>query len=101
VGAVAARFYSARAAARKQLRSRKFLGRLPNTCWALGGRPVSLLHRRSHQDCHDGGEPKQIRIHWRQPGRPIGLVEKSYFLFFEAFFAPFFFVDFLAFLAAM
>jgi hypothetical protein len=38
----------------------------------------------------------------RQPGRPNGLVEQRYrLLFFAAFLAPFFFVDFLAFLAAM
>ena len=34
-------------------------------------------------------------------GPTNGLVEKSYRLLFFDFFAPFFFVDFLAFLAAM
>ena len=48
-----------------------------------------------------GGEPVQRCK--RLPGRQNGLVTKGYFFdFFEAFLAPFFFVDFLAvFLAAM
>jgi hypothetical protein len=43
-----------------------------------------------------------VNCNW-PPGRQNGLVAKSYFLlFFAAFLAPFFFVDFLAvFLAAM
>jgi hypothetical protein len=54
-----------------------------------------------HQDSHDGGEPERVRACSRRPGRPNGLVEKSYRLLFFDFFAPFFFVDFLAFLAAI
>src|SRR5207302_5461060 len=36
----------------------KFLGRPRNTRREFRSRPVSLLHRSSHQDCHDGGHPQ-------------------------------------------
>src|SRR4051794_39654796 len=34
---------------------RKFIGRPRNTYKEFRSRPVSLLHRSSHQDSHDGG----------------------------------------------
>jgi hypothetical protein len=63
---------------------------------------LSRCFTNPHQDSHDGGELEQIGICFQPPGRANGLVAKGYLLLFlDDFFAPFFFVDFLAFLAAM
>jgi hypothetical protein len=79
----------------------QFLGR-PQNPWRSFAAGLSRCFRRSHQDSHDGGGWTRLASDLQPPGRASGLVAKSYrLLFFEDFFAPFFFVDFLAFLAAM